>query len=330
MQIEALVVDTAVRVVKEISGDTHNRVTNYGRDITLLNSGCYYPNDYFRLLQEAKQKPRFDYFFNKGSFFHGHASPKHFTMLEAKNKPTGVLANIFVIKKGIQPSDALAALRQGLNFIGCGETCQIAFYEGIKQLIGQNKFNALFANVQTNLLPFSINWDSLKNPLCCLFMYSRDTSRYQLGDLVFFANVPLYRQKHINGEASGFFSICVDNTTGSERFTTLGLSPNGSTRQEIKEKLLNEFNTSPIGNAIVPKEIGSRITNSYSLKDQEQIARLANRLLSSQEFEEYGGGLAQVRIFIDESRMQQLAQSPIEKACMLFNSWQTGQGIRPQ
>jgi len=310
-----------VAVAKEIVADTEKRMQNYRKNIKELDGGCFYPNDYFNILKQSNQTDRLTFLVNKGSFVHGRAPAKYFTMEQNPNTSSGFTQNYFVLNKGVTPSAGLKAIRDGLSLIGCGEICQIAYYEALKSELGEDKFDVLFA--ADSKTPLSIGFNSSRNPLLPLFLLKDVPQHFSKGEMVRFENTPYYLIKHINGESSGFNTICCDSTQGQERFTTMGLNSQGSTAQQVKQKLFDDFNEKPIGPKIMTQEVAKRSFGKYSTDYLKTTAELENVQMDYQEFSETKGGSIPLSLEMNIERITQLAAEPLESVSKLFNSWTT-------
>ena len=155
-QVRERLTEIAVATVRAIAADNQERMAGFKNNVQLLKSGVFYPNDYFMALETMKQAPRIDQFIKTGTFFHGIAPASHFGMQKDLQKPTGIRPVHFILKPGAKPSEALAAIRQGLSLLSCGETCQIGFYEAIRGVLGTEKFDMLFAADSPQLLSSSM------------------------------------------------------------------------------------------------------------------------------------------------------------------------------
>jgi hypothetical protein len=310
-----------VSVAKEIVADTEKRMQNYLKNIKEVDGGCFYPNDYFNILKRSNQTDRLTFLVTKGSFFHGRAPASCFTMEKNPNSSSGFTSNFFVLKKGVTPSAGLKAIRDGLSLLGCGEICQIAYYEALKSELGEEKFDLLFA--ADSKTPLSIGFGSSRNPLLPLFLLKDVPQHFSKGEMVRFENTPYYPIKHINGEASGFNTICCDSTQGQERFTTMGLNSQGSTVQQVKQKLFDEYNDNPISREIMTKEVAKRLFATYSSDYLKASAALELKQMDYQEFSETKGGSIPLSLEMNFERITQLAAEPLESVSKLFNSWTT-------
>ncbi len=308
-----------VEVMKEIVADSDRRLKSYQSDLTVLSSGCWYGNEYYKILKEKNQSKRLKFFLEDGAFYHGWASKKHFVRQSNPSKPAGYVVNFLKLKDGVTPSEGLKAFRSELTLTACGEICQIAQYEGIKAVWGEKKFNAIFS--AQSKTPFSILFDNPNNPLAKLFVVKKDVQVFKKGDLFHFQNTLYYPGKHVNGEAAGYNVICCDDTPGQERFTALGLDPNGSTIPEIKQKMKYEYNLEPIGCEIVTKEVGERILGTYTAREIAYIETLKDHQIDDLTFASTGGGVMIQKISLDVEKISLIAKLPLEEAVRTFNSW---------
>lgn len=300
-----------VEIIKEIVSDNEHRVNNCKENIQLLGEGCFYPNTYFRLLKDNHQQQRLDYFIKKGSFYYGYASLKHFTI---------VAHNHFILKNDVTPCDGLRAIRKGFTFIGCGEICQMAYYEAIKDAVGEAKFNALFS--ASSKTPLRFHWDSTQNPLFRLFKFRLDPNSFSKGELVSFANTQSYQKKHLIGDAQGYNAICCDPTPGQETFTTLGLASKGMTRLQISEKLLSDFNEQPKAIDTVTPELRDRLLKDLSPGIIEMTRQLKDAQMDKEEFLKTGGGAIAIGCALNVLRIDELARLSLKEAVQRFASWE--------
>ncbi len=320
-------VNKVVEVVKRIVADNEMRTQNHPENFRLLKKGCFYPNDYFKILsQDPLRKDWSDFLVDQGSFFHGHASFSHFKLKQQAASSTGFQGNCFILKKGITASEGLQAIREGLSLIGCGETCQIAYYEALKCELGEAKFNAIFA--ADSETPLTISWDSYGNPLLPLLFATESPQRFDKGQIVYFNNTDYYPCKHVNGEASGFYTICCDPTPGQETFTTLGLSSKGSKPVEINQKMADEFNAKPIGTEFMTQEVAARQLKTFPLGKIAQIQQLKDYQIDCAEFSATRGGQMLFGFEPNLDRIAQLAAEPLGSVAKLFHSWKTDNWIR--
>src|SRR5258706_9507521 len=99
----------SVAVIQEIVADNEKRMKGYKGDVKLLDSGCFYANQYFKALKETNNGTRCNWFLNKGSFYHGFASSKHFNMAKNPLSPTDTKVNLQILKKDVTPCEGLEA-----------------------------------------------------------------------------------------------------------------------------------------------------------------------------------------------------------------------------
>lgn len=328
-EVQGRLRDRSVEIIKEIVTDSTNR-EGYREDHKLLQKGIFYPNEYFDALTENNETPRLDYFGKRDSFFHGFVSPKFFKMVPDDKSPSGKKIACFMLEDGVLPSEGLKAMREGITLLGCAEVCQIAQYAAIEDVLGTSKFNALFAS--TSSTPLMIGSALPNNPISRLRVYlmqeNPSTSEIKKGDLVFTKNAASYYSKHLLGIAGGYNTICVDDTAGSQRFTTLGLDPNGLTHDQLQDTLIADYNSSSRRLESFSDKTRQAYLTSIGEKGISLAEELKTTQLSSQEFTEQGGGKATIVCELDAKRITDLANSTLENARRLLDSYNVRKGNR--
>jgi hypothetical protein len=322
-QVRAELVSKTVGYISAIVADSARRIERFRLDKELLNGGLFYGNSYLNALKVLGQANRLEFFVKKGSFFHGYAPTKFFKMEEDLLSASGYASNRFVIKEGVSPSAAIEAMLTGPSFVGCGETCQLACLKALIDILGVEKFDMLYAADSSTPLTIQLNasgkWDSTQSLLNPKIM----TETIRKGDIVYFRNISLYSHKHINGEGSGYMTICCDETPGRETFTALGLPPEGVSRKGVCHKLIEEFNAQPVGRDFVTKEAARKICSSYPPSELRESESLKDRQISETEFFMQGGGEIVGSFTLNAERIAQLANSSLRGARVLFDQWNT-------
>ena len=323
-ETSAILISRSIEVLREIASDNIRRMKGYKANVQLLDRGIFYPNDYYTALKETHQQKRLDFFLQKGSFWHCYTPTSHFEMVPTpidECYPTGFLKCCFVLKKGAQPTEALVSLREKISLLGCGETCQISYYEAIRKVLGDDKFNKLFA--ADSPTPLKIGQSRLlNNPIASLMMACPTKSKIVKGQINQITNTPLYKNKHIHGHGSTFITLCCDDTPGKELFTTLGLSPEGLTYAQVNEALMAEFNKDSIGTATVTDVVAKCILEGEPEEMLEQASELKNKKISSlAEFTELNGGGIILQGELVAKRITLLANSTFEEARLLLDTW---------
>jgi hypothetical protein len=219
--------------LKAIAADTEIRMNGYLGDFKLLTTGIYYGNAYAEALQAKGQTERYNHLRDRGAFYHGFASPKHFTLEPSILSPTGKTPLQFLLKPGVAPSAALDSFRTGIALLDCGSTAQLSYYEALRGVLGQDKFDALFA--AGSRTPLRLCPTFMANcPITPLFRLVPSDAPFRRGQYVSFAGIPDYQVKHLNGDATNFNVLCEDpGMPGNERFIGLGLSGLGMDRSGI-------------------------------------------------------------------------------------------------
>ncbi len=240
--------DKVCEKFQSVIRDAEDRKNNYQRDYKLLGSGYWYQNDYFRALKEMKQISRLDYFKKNGSFYLGHP-PKGFVHVKDDQQPGGKRPCGYTLKQGVVPTEALKSVRQSLCFIDCQEAIQLAYYDTLLEVWGDEVFNRRFGFEGGTPLAFDV--DTGRTPLLAFMeqevFETTDEKFYssiRKGDELYFRNIPLYSFKHCNGEAMAYHCLCIE--AGDEkRFIALGIRKQVNEEQML-EVLADEFNGVPI------------------------------------------------------------------------------------
>jgi hypothetical protein len=117
----------------------------------------------------------------------------------------------YQIAGGVLPTQALENVKTGqFSFIDCGMAVNLAQFETLRDVFGDNRFNARFASSGSfplGMKPQTLLIESLG--LIKEIQYSFDAISPQLGEQMVFNNIPLYGVKHLNGEAGGFNVVCI-------------------------------------------------------------------------------------------------------------------------
>ena len=174
--------------------------------------------------------------------------------------------------------------KQGLTLTGCGEAIQIAEYAALLDVLGEEKFNAIFsAEGQT---PLKIGKNDMMGfhiaPIEHFLKFNGPAKTIKKGQLVFFSNIQNYGIKHINGEAAAFNTLCIEDAPNA-KFLGLGLSKDGVTETEVNDTLLSEYNRAPIGYDLFPKNVAQRIKAS-ARGIEKQTEALKNDRIGRKKF----------------------------------------------
>lgn len=334
-----LLIEKAIQTIQEIQTDTQYRLDHWKNDITLLKSGIYYAYRYFKTLGEVKNDStlaqetrkladdRLTWFINNDKFYHGIA-PNYFRMESCPESLTQMKRNIYVLEKDKLPSDALKALREGITFLGCGEVCLVSYYEALKKVLGEDKFDAIFAS---NATPLRISADL--QPLIRILQQREIKSLDDLkkGDLVYIYGAAVegirpYRSKHRWGDMCGYNLICVDDTPKQQKFTTVGygLDPKGNTYEKILKDLSDGYNETPlVMEDIVSAELGKKIKEVHG-ESIDKGTKLINDSgldqIPYEVFQELGGGEVNSYVYqFDFEKVARLKFLSIQDAVKYFN-----------
>lgn len=261
--------------------------------VSALNTGAYYPDEYYALLEKMLKGPftdtskkqlkeRMERMTTDGSFYHGIAPKKTFESMPCKQTATGLMPCAYVLKNStVLPSQALMSILedQCLIFIDCRGAIQIAYYKALLDVLGQEKFDYLFA--ADGPIPFTLG--PLKNVL--LKFLTKTCSSLKDGCWLYKSNTTYYADKHVNGLETGFHLLYID-----KHYFGFGLETTGKTGAELDQFLMACYNTEPKNNEGLSTKVSDAIQASLT---STQIATLKERQVHKISIEEYlktGGG----------------------------------------
>ncbi len=317
-QMYQVFVCQSISAIKEICKDHFYRMANCKKDLTLLDNGVFYGNDYYLKLKEQGQTKRLEFLKNKDAFYHGYLPGKMFKQVVNSNSISGYEFNHYVIQPGKAPSKALDVLfgRENLVLTGCGEVCESAYNRALLYVLGEEKFNYIFSADGDTPLSTGANFKTSLQPL-----FKKSTvSDMQEGDQIYFSNVPFYGQRHINGEAKGFNTFYIGGEV--PKFLGFGLNPEGAAQKEIRETLRKEYNRKPIGMEIVTNQIAQKIWASCDKGYMQTLKQLEAHLMDSEEFSQYEGGkMVDGIVRIDSDKVWSLYQADLPEARRLMKVW---------
>lgn len=157
-----------------------------------------------------------------------------------------VSENFHLVYKGQQPSQALDQLLAGPCVIDCGMFCQLAMWFGIKSMLGNKKFNEVFARAPffiTQLFYTNITdpkQPQLGNPLFPFL--SKEKSRLMIK---YIPNHFFYTFKHPGGNANGHHCVVIDDQITIFDPEAPVTEKSGLMSDDVLEILRKALNTAP-------------------------------------------------------------------------------------
>lgn len=229
---------------KEIATSYESRSANQD----LKSGGPWYPIQYSTVLQKLNQHKRLNFLMKNNAFYHGYP-PEEFTHLANAQNLGGKEPCAYQIKPDCEPVRGLNnALAGRVSLIDCSEAVQLAMYAALQEILGDEKFNQKFSGKGQS--PLFLHPDIKETPLFTLGLVKEVESHEtpELGDCVYFSNIPDYVPRHSNGDARGYHAICVgSDQEGKERkYVAFGTPSEGITKDEMYDILIQEFNKPPI------------------------------------------------------------------------------------
>jgi hypothetical protein len=243
-----------------------------------LATGPWYPNDYAAALEKRGQGKRLEWLRTKDAFFHGFP-PKGFISQPNPATLTKIDPSSYQIKPEFQPFQALENVKTGqFSFTDCGSAVELAMYETLKVVLGEARFNEIFSAEGQS--PLKLHPHVLKTPLYSLgfvkeAMLDLDAISPNLGDNVYFSNIPLYTIKHPNGESKGFHAVCISpSDVVNKRYIAFGAPARGLTEGEMNDFMVAEFNAPPVN----PYQIFTKqMAAHFQLECQQAEAKFTAR-----------------------------------------------------
>lgn len=255
---EQKVNDLIVEKFTALVRDGYERATNYKSTPGLASKGFWYANTNYKALQEIEKqpKPRLKFIKEKGSFYFGFP-PKGFTHLSDGKDPKEKMPYAYALQENTLPSEGLKSAKESFSFIDCQILMEIAYYDALLEIAGEDKFNRYFDPKGEH--PLALRANIGLTPLNDFFeVLELSKAELKKGDHVYFSNVPLYATRHLFGEAKGYHAICIE--AGSEpKFTAFGLSPDGATEEQMYAIMVDDFNITPLaGTSLVTEDLFER------------------------------------------------------------------------
>lgn len=274
--------DALLSHFKEIAADTYERKRLYESNSTsvkseeLLGKGIWYSFDYYTALKKFKHEERLKWLVSTGVSFHGYMNKDFFNPVKNVSLPTGRSICTFIIKEKVAPTDALNSINKSINILDCDSGLGIAIYKTLKDVLGEKKFDHLFAS--DSPFPFQIGGGT-QNPTRRLFEEIKivNNESIRAGDLCYFSNTSEFISKHPSGRpACGFNVFCCDDVT--KKYLGLGLNPEGVSENGIEKCLWNEYNGDPVEEGFLDPKIWAHLFSKSLLCNEKKSRELVNSL----------------------------------------------------
>lgn len=215
-------------------------------DLQAIREGVWYCSDYYTALKKCGKgaSALLETFKKQGNFMYGYASSTYFVGRSNSSLTTGREICVFDLKAGVLPSTAIDQLEKGPSLLDCGTVILLAHCLALKEIWGDDRFNAAFRD--------NLQIDNAKSSLDRLFKRVRISSEdeIQVGDRCFISNIRMYIFKHSMEDARGYNTVC-KREEKPKTHIGLGLPVEGATRPEIERSLFESYNATPIS----PEEV---------------------------------------------------------------------------
>lgn len=289
------------RCVQKIANDYEERKCDAKKNLEALKKGIWYGAEYAEALQSHKQSKRLDYMRNKGHFLVG-LFPKPFSQLLKNEQYPENLSCLkkkscaAVVKPEYKASEALKSFENELAILDCGSTTQLAFYQALLEVWGEEKFNVIFDPSSSTPLTITPQTGT-DSPILPFMPLSAEPKKLEgkewaAGDILYFRNLstdsprksastPPYHSKHPFGISPGQWVTCLSN----QKVTGFGLQSGGYTQEEIKDVLCVEYNKEPDRGFYASEEV-----RTYFMEGRHLYEKTAQFTISKADFEKQGGG----------------------------------------
>lgn len=317
-ELRTIITDLFVQKFKGIVSDNHQRMQGYKTNSRVLNQGMYYANDYYLALVDMKQTKRLDWLRDKGNFFHGYAPVSHFTMLDEPRSATGKGICMYRVKPGVSPSDALNEFVKGFSFLGCAEAITVSMYLTVLDMIGKEKFDAIYSQPVT-----ALNIGDSDPIATHLILMSCTEGEMEKGMFGYMAGHPYYSYKHPNGEERGFNVLCSEvNEERKPIFLAFGLDPQGVDEDEVAQALVNGYNKPAITKELISEKLWPTVFSYETEVASRQLA--LDKVWSIKELRNLNPSCGRFLLekgVINVDRVMALIQAPLEQVTGMMASW---------
>ncbi len=242
----------------------------------LLNNGFWYPHEYCKALKEFNFQDRLNWMVQNGNAYHG-MMPKCLTQVEDVNMVMKKKLCDFKIAKECLPSDALEVIGNSLCLLGCEEVIHISMYRSLKDILGKEKFDLLFAWNSTT--PLEIG-GGCQNPCSRLLkqVFIKSCEQIEPGDICHFSNIQLYMMKHPFGDSRGYNAICSALIDNQPEFLAFGLDNNGVSIEGIERNLSEQCNLPQYEMEFIHPKIIAHAYTTAILRDEKKSKDLVESM----------------------------------------------------
>ena len=240
-----------------------------------MTKGIWYPNDYRKYLMDE-----FDIEMDE-SFCTGFANNKFF-------EKTGCFT--FELKEGEKASEALLSFLEGPTVADCGNATMACYYKCVLDIVGNDKFDALFGSKPFTLTIGRHGITDDKSPISYLAEYAEASDKtttgilgkrpLEIGQECHFDGIIWYGNKHPEGFGGGWNVIYIgNNKKGEQLFMAHGFEK-PLTENEINKKLVELYNRERTPQdeqhviqakkpQLYDKETNKYLVSHYTISDEE-------------------------------------------------------------
>lgn len=318
--------ESMVKWMQLITKSNQEAMEKYGTDATFLQKNMWYADDLIKACESRGQPAMAEWVRENDN----RLPPKYFKKEHDLNSIS------FIVKTNTLASDALNETVKGLSIIDCRMACIISMYGALLDNLGMERFNLIFKdrlnidyfqqmekyNQSSQPLNFLIKLKSTQKTDSLKTKIGAENWPIKKGQLAVIDGVPDYTLKYPSGSHINYNVICCDDTSGQQKFTTLGLNPNGETEAEIRKRLLDNYNITEDPDYKTPKELLSLDNKkSWSQMSPPELERTKKEFCARfPEAKEVGGFDANSITSLKTKLIYDLKELPLEQLSRMLTS----------
>ncbi len=332
-ELKALIGQYVLEAMQLIENDMQKReAILISRDSTIsecveaLNTGLWYPLQYYARIKPYKDNPtftpRFSYFQKSGGFIHGSMSNKLWTQ-PPDNTATGSYPT-FKWKKETQasPAEEIVKILEGKSFclVDCAAVTSLVHYAALLRIWGKERFDKCFSGRSPYSVPLVLSNYASINPMN--FFIERISTSHQAdvmaGDKAGFKSHPSYHFKHPYGGSSGWNVFCVP-ADKVLKFVGFGLGAEALDETQVLKKLVDDYNQEPEFDDDLYTGERKALTREYFDKNRSAFLEGDHPTVINQEtLKAQGGGCTGEYIRLNTAKIRMIMREPVE-TCSLFH-----------
>lgn len=330
---------SALETMESILIDTETRLAGCVSNPGLLNKGIFSATQYFEKLKQLKEHykteqddkkfksidQRLAALIKNGSFIDGFAAKDFFTPYTLPGPSvTGKMGYSFRLADGKSPTEALRSMigsteEKKFYILGCSALVQLVYTKALLDLLGQEKFDNLFAAQEFYHLEFSAGRQSVPLlPLISEYFYSNYA---RPGDWIGIKGLEQYHSKHWHGN-SGYWNILFQKSINDQPFYIGSDFPSeGISHKNLLKTAVKDYNTDPVMLTMMSKEHVRRTIEIEGPFNFDNYKMLQSHQLTLKDLTQQKRTTKDNVFCFNAERIHELLYAPIDKSHALMKSW---------